>query len=96
MNASLMRIEHAAAQAAGLKQGEAQQHGVADACPDGLDHIVIHGDALHQHGIHRHTHDDEEGLKAQGEQASQVVLPGLAPFPVAQGCHGDGRDGCDQ
>lgn len=91
-----MRIEHASAQAAGLEQREAQQYRVANASPDCLDDVIVHGDAFHQHGIHRHAHDDEECLKSQCEQAAQVVLSGLAPFPVAQGRHGNGRNGRDQ
>ena len=46
---------------------------------------------LYQHGVNRHADEDEKALKAQCEQAFQVVLPHVALLVVAEGCHGDGR-----
>ena len=92
----LMCAEHTFCETAGLKQREAQQHGIADTCPNGLDYIRIHRDGLHQYRIHCHADDDEESLEAQCEQGTQIVLPHGAPFPVGHGGHRDRRDGGNQ
>ena len=82
-------IKNALGHAAGLEHGEYEQHGIADARPHSFDHIGIHSDIAYQNGIDRHTYDDQEGLKAQGKQSPQVILPHMAPFAV---CHGRQRD----
>ena len=93
-----MRPEDSLGDAAGLEQREAQEHRVANAGPDGGRHIPVRGDGAHQHRIDRHTHDDQERLKAQRKQRPQVILSHLPPFPVHHGSHGQrrkGRDGVD-
>ena len=52
--------------------------------------VVLGGDVLHQHGVDRHTDDNEERLEAQGQQAAQVVLAHAAPFLAHHGRHRDG------
>ena len=64
----LMRPEDSLGDAAGLEQREAQEHRVANTGPDGGRHIPVRSDGTHQHRVDRHTHDDQERLKAQRKQ----------------------------
>ena len=91
-----MGVEHRFTEAAGLKQGKAQQHGIANTAPYRCNHISFRCNILHQHRVDADTDNDEERLEAQGEQGTQVVLAHLPPFPVGHGRHGDRRNGCDQ
>ena len=88
-----MCAEHAAGQAAGLEQREAEKHGISHTCPDGDGHIRGDGDILHQNRINRHAQDHHESLEAQREQGAQVILACLPPFA---GNHRSHRDGCDR
>ena len=60
-----MGVEYGFGKAAGLKQAEAQKHGISHSRPDGGADIGGQGDVLHQNGIDRHADDDEKGLKCQ-------------------------------
>ena len=85
-----MRPEQRFCQAAGLEQGEAQQHRVPHTPPNGAgDVVAAQGDAFHQHRIDAHTDHNEEGLEAQGQQGAEVVLPRVAPLPVDHCGKGD-------
>ena len=86
-----MRSEDGFCHGAGLEQAEAKQDGVAHDTPNGVDGIPGNCHALDQHRINRHADEDEKALKAQCEQAFQVVLPHVALLVVAEGRHGDGR-----
>ena len=89
-----MRPEQGLCEAAGLKEGEAQEHRVPHAPPDGAGNVVIaQGDALHQHRVDAHADHNEERLEAQGQQGAEIVLPRVAPFPVH---HRGKRDGPDR
>ena len=59
---SSMRVHDGFAQAAGFEQREAKQDGIADARPQGFDHIRVHCDGMNQYGVDRHTDDDEHCL----------------------------------
>ena len=73
-------IEHGLRDAAGFEEREAQQHRVADARPDGLDHIRIDGNSLHQYRVHRHADDDEKRLEAAKEKfRSAYFITGHQP-----------------
>ena len=90
----LVRPEQGLCEAAGLKEGEAQEHRVPHAPPDGAGNVVAaQGDALHQHRVDAHADHDEERLEAQGQQGAEIVLPRVAPFPVH---HRGKRDGPDR
>ena len=86
-----MRSEDGFCHGAGLKQAETEQNGVAHNAPNGVDGIPGNCHALDQHGINCHADEDEKALKAQCEQAFQVVLPHVRLLVVAEGRH---RDGC--
>ena len=86
-----MRSENGFRHGAGLEQAETEQNGVAHNAPNGVDGIPGNRYALDQHRINRHADEDEKALKAQCEQAFQVVLPHVALLVVAEGRHGDGR-----
>ena len=86
-----MRSEDGFCHGAGLEQAETEQDGVAHDAPNGVDGIPGNRHALDQHCINCHADEDEKALKAQCEQAFQVVLPHVALLVVAEGCHGDGR-----
>ena len=88
-----MSVEQAPGKGARLKQREAQQHRVPHARPYGCRDAALHHDVLDQHRVNRHADDDEEALKPQRQQASEVILAHLPPFPVGHGRHGDGSDG---
>ena len=85
-----MRSENGFCHGAGLEQAETEQDGVAHNAPNGVDGIPGNCHALDQHGINCHADEDEKALKAQCEQAFQVVLPHVRLLVVAEGCHGDG------
>ena len=91
-----MGVHDGFTKAAGFEQGKAKQHGVANRGPQGFDHVGVHGDGMNQHGVNGHADDNKQRLQAQSDQGSHIVLPDLAPFPVAQGGEGDGRNGRDQ
>ena len=91
-----MGIEYGTGHAARLKEREAQQHRVAHARPDGIAHITVQGNVLHQYRVDGNTYNDKERLEAQGKQAAQVVLTHLAPLVVHHSCHGDRGQRCDQ
>ena len=84
-----MGIEYGFCHAARLKEHETQQYRVAHARPDGIAHIAVQGNVLHQYRVDGNTDDDKKRLEAQGKQAAQIVLPHLAPFVVHHGRHGD-------
>ena len=86
-----MRSEDGFRYGAGLEQAETEQNSVAHNAPNGVDGIPGNRYALDQHRINRHADEDEKALKAQFEQAFQVVLPHVALLVVAEGRHGDGR-----
>ena len=69
-----MRSEDGFCHGAGLEQAETEQNGVAHNAPNGVDGIPGNCHALDQHGINCHADEDEKALKAQCEQAFQVVL----------------------
>ena len=78
-----MRPEQRFCEAAGLEQGEAQQHRVPHAPSDNAGNVVAaERNAFHQHRIDAHTDHNEEGLEAQGQQGAEIVLPRVSPFPV--------------
>ena len=87
----LVRSEDGFRHGAGLEQAETEQNGIAYDAPDGIDGIPGNCHALDQHRINRHADEDEKALKAQCEQAFQVVLPHVRLLVVAPCCHGDGR-----
>lgn len=86
-----MRSENGFCHGAGLEQAETEQNGIAYDAPDGINGIPGNCHALDQHRINRHADEDEKALKAQCEQAFQVVLPHVRLLMVAEGRHGDGR-----
>ncbi len=86
-----MRSEDGFRHGAGLEQAETKQNGIAHNAPNGVDGIPGNCHALDQHGINCHADEDEKALKAQCEQAFQVVLPHVRLLVVAPCCHGDGR-----
>lgn len=85
-------VQYAPGKAPGLEQGEHQKDGVPHHAPEGADYIRSERDGLYQHSVDADTDDDEEALEAQGEQGPEVVLPGLALLPVAEGGQRDGRE----
>ena len=87
----LVRSEDGFRHRAGLEQAETEQNGVAHNAPNGVDGIPGNRYALDQHSVNRHADEDEKALKAQCEQAFQVVLSHVALLVVAPCCHGDGR-----
>ncbi len=87
-----MGVQYASGKAPGLEQGEHQQDRVPHHAPEGADYIRSERDGLYQHSVDADTDDDEEALETQGEQRTEVVLPGLALFPVAEGGQRDGRE----
>lgn len=86
-------VEQALGKRTGLKKCEAQKHRIAHTAPDGRGDIRIHDHVLYKHGVDGNTDDNEEALKAEGKQASEVVLSHLTPFPVHCRRHGDRGDG---
>ena len=86
----LVRSEDGFGYGAGLEQAETEQNGVAHNAPDGVDGIPGNCHALDQHGVNRHTDEDEKALKTQRKQAFQVVLSHVALLVVAESRHGDG------
>ena len=87
----LVRSEDGFGHRAGLEQAETKQNGVAHNAPNGVDGIPGNRHALDQHSVNCHADEDEKALKAQCEQAFQVVLPHVRLLVVAPCCHGDGR-----
>ena len=87
----LVRSEDGFRHGAGLEQAETKQNGIAHNAPNGVDGIPGNCHALDQHRVNRHADEDEKALKAQCEQAFQVVLPHVRLLVVAPCCHGDGR-----
>ena len=87
----LMRSENGFRHGAGLKQAETKQNGIAHDTPNGVDGIPGNRYRLYQHGVNRHTDEDEKALKTQCKQAFQVVLSHVALLVVAESRHGDGR-----
>ena len=85
-----MRSEDGFCHGAGLEQAETEQDGVAHNAPNGVNGIPGNRHALNQHGVNCHADEDEKALKAQCEQAFQVVLPHVRLLVVAPCCHGDG------
>ncbi len=86
----LVRSEDRFCHGTGLEQTETEQNGIAYDAPDGIDGIPGNCHALDQHRINRHADEDEKALKAQCEQAFQVVLSHVALLVVAEGRHRDG------
>ena len=85
-----MCAEHAAGDGASLEQAEAEQHGIAHAAPYRADGVAACSDALYQHRIDGNADENEQALKAHGEQGLQVVLPGIAQLPVRERSNGNG------
>lgn len=59
-----MGSEKALCHAAGLKQGEAQEHRIAHAAPDGSRQVIGCGDFLYQHRIDTDAYHNEKCLEA--------------------------------
>ena len=78
-----MGIEDRLRHTAGLEQREAQQHRISHASPDRRRHIRLRHDVLNQHRIDRYADNDEEALKAEGEQylAENAKKPGVVTLP---------------
>lgn len=74
----------------GFEQHKAEQNRVPHTAPNSPDGVAAYGDALHQHAVDAHAEQDQQALKAHGEQGLDVVLAHLPGFPVGEGCHGDG------
>ncbi len=91
-----MGIEDGFGKTSGLEQSEAEQNGVAEGGPNGLDDVGFRGDVLHQDGINADTDHDEKSLEGQSQQGAKIVLPHTTPFPVDHGGHGDGPYRRDQ
>lgn len=85
-----MGIEDGLGKTSGLEQGEAEQNGIAEGGPYGLDDVGFRGNVLHQDGINTDTDHDEEGLEGQCQEGPKIILSHTAPFPVDHGGHGDG------
>ena len=85
-----MGIEDGFGKTSGLEQGEAEQNGVAECSPNGLDDVCFRGDVLHQYGVDTDTDHDEKGLECQGQQGAKIILSHAAPFPIDHGRHGNG------
>ena len=84
-----MCAEHAAGDGASFEQAEAEQHGIAHAAPYRADGVAACGDTLYQHRIDGNADENEQPLKSHGKQGLQIVLPGIAQFPVRERGHGD-------
>ena len=85
-----MRPQDAPGDTPRFEQAVAQQHRIAHAGPNRHDNVILGGNVLHQHGVDRHTDDNEERLEAQGQQTAQIVLAHAAPFLTHHGRHRDG------
>ena len=88
-----MCVEDGFCHGARLEERKAQQHGVAHAGPDGLADVLVHSDILHEHSIDRDADDNEKRLKAERQQAAQIIFTALAPLLVHHGRH---RDWCNR
>ena len=88
-----MGIQNCLAYRAGLEQGEAQQHRVPCALPDGGVKVGPAPDLSHQHRVNCHTNHNKKALQPQGHKTAQIVLPHLPPFPVGHGGEGDSPHG---
>lgn len=86
-----MNAEHAICQRASFEQHKAEQDRVPDAPPYRADGIVAHGDALNEHRVDCHTDEDQQTLKANGEQGFEIVLAHTSDFPVCQRGKRNGR-----
>ncbi len=64
---SSVRTKDAARDTARLEQHETQKHRVAHSPPNCADGVATGGDALDEHGIDRHAHQDEQPLESHGE-----------------------------
>ena len=92
-----MRPEQGFCEAAGLKEGEAQEHRVPHAPPDSAGNVVAaKRNTFHQHRIDAHTDHNEERLEAQGQQGAEIVLSRVSPFPVDHCGKWDGTYRSDQ
>ena len=87
-----MGVQHTPGKAARLEQGEHQQNRVAHHAPQGADYIRSERDGLYQHSVDANTNEDQKALESEGEQGTEVVLPGLALLPVAEGGQREGRE----
>lgn len=87
----LMCAEDALCHRAGFEQAEAEQHGIAHAPPYRADGVAACSDALYQHRIDGNADKDQQPLKVYGKQGLQIVLPGVAQFPVGERGNGDRR-----
>ena len=70
-----MGIEDGFGKTSGLEQGEAEQNGIAEGGPDGLDDVGFRGDILHQDGIDADADHDEKSLEGQGQKGAKIILP---------------------
>ena len=77
---------------AGLEQGEAEQHRVAQHHPDGSNGIVTDRNALHQYRIDPDADHNKKALESQGKQRAQIALTDLALLPVSKVENGMGPD----
>ena len=77
--------EHGLRQIAGLKQREAQKHGIAHNAPDGCDNVLGECHGLNQYRINADTDHNEEALEAKGKQGTQIILSDIALLSVAKG-----------
>ena len=85
-----MRSKDGFRQAPGLEQHEAQKNRVPHASPDGVHHIAVRGDTLHQHGVNRHAHHNEHPLETDSEQGLEIVVAHVADLSVHAGGKGNG------
>lgn len=63
-----MGSEKAFGHATGLKEGKAQEDGIAHASPDRAGNVVGRCDCLYQHRINADTHQDQKRLKTKRKQ----------------------------
>ena len=87
---SLMGPEDTPGDTARFEQHETQKHRVAHSAPNGADGVAAGGDALDEHRVDRHAHQDEQPLESDGEQGLDVVLAHAPQLPVGKGRHRDG------
>ena len=81
-----MSAENGFCEGARLKQREAEQDGIAHTAPYSTDHIPARGNPLYQHRLNGDTDDNQEPLKAHGQQGAEIVLAHAPDFPVDYRC----------
>ena len=79
-----MSTEYTLCKRTGLKQGEAQKDGVAHNTPDRADDVVTECDRLNQHRINAYADHNQESLKSDCKQRTQIILPDIALLSVSK------------